>query len=955
MNIFHLKRRAEFQIHNNSLENNNQKSKEKSPKKDKDYILSKIDETYVKKKYKVNQCNLQLFSGVNQNQELKSNMKFKNNKRMFKKEQIFVKEKKLNKKKDNSKENINTNNLNLNKTDSDYNYNIQPNITKYFKNCSELSKRKNSELESHLDSLWKKLGVNENYINNFNSYKNLIINPDEKGNFIKNEIENLEKFKDIIMNLSKEIERRETNLIELKNLLEKANIENDINNFKKIINESNGLIFFYLENSIRVVEYYLLYKEIINQGGYKNCKFNEEIIKKNFDINKYDSNYLLKMKTDTNFINSLKTNEFKLNKDNLNLFKADPFLCCLSNIIQITQEMKDKIKYCQHCLIQEGILDSLNKLAKEPKTNSARKSSQSHIKIDAGYLKKNFTHQKIFEESKNAEENNTRIITNANVNTNQNINDNLNISYYSGKITEFIPIYSEYYEKIPEEQKIIFHLNQDPLKYLEHNFYPKIIICKDKITNIIKGMCIYSIAFKTYEKKPNEIILEHISTYNKEEMENILTKMLEFIKENHILKDLCKNYHKLNTEIYIDLYYNLVNEKFEIDKNIKDFISKTLKFKWVKLENISKVIRYQKMKHIIPNENNGDNNNLEINDNNKDNYYLCCNFKIKDNFVINFVKKLIMENTEDNNIDNIIKKINPYNILSIIHLMKKIQNIKNSFDYLLNKINRYFTNLKLLTEMSVTSNENNNEKDIYSLPEDLSLINDCFSNKYYDELNIGNKIDIFPLFEGCISMKYENYFYNRIECNNIKIVKEGTTEQIFYLLKAINNDNISILISSNLNDNFKNKYLNNTGENNSNLNISLNFKEIYNNLTESKIDEQNMNNYLYIPTFSIEQKYEIKNNNNENTEEENAINGFSEVCKVEFLPEEIIAKKNNKKSNNFEFNIVGNEMKDRRDYLINDEFMIFILDLNMMEKIGIIPLMSIDVHKENFISDYIYE
>ena len=141
-------------------------------------------------------------------------------------------------------------------------------------------------------------------------------------------------------------------------------------------------------------------------------------------------------------------------------------------------------------------------------------------------------------------------------------------------------------------------------------------------------MCIYSILFKSYERKPNEIIIEHISSYNKEEMDNILTKMLEFIKENHILKDLCKNYNKLNTEIYLDLYYNLVNEKFVIDKDIKDFISKTLKFKWVKLENISKVIRFQKMKHIIPIENNSNDNNSE--NNIKDTYSLCSNFRIKD-------------------------------------------------------------------------------------------------------------------------------------------------------------------------------------------------------------------------------------------------------------------------------------------------------------------------------------
>ena len=943
--------KADHQNQNNSLDNNNAKSKEKSPEKDSVYKPYNLDEIYGKAK--ITYKNLQFMNQENRIQDLKFNSKFKVNKKGNKKDIILAKDKKINKKKENSRESIFTNNLNLNKTESDYNYQIHPNIAKYFKNCNELFKRKDSSLNSMLEQLWKKLGVNENYINHFNSFKNLIINSEEKENFLKNEIENLERLKDILINLNKEIELREIKLGELKILFENLNKENDINNIKKLLNESYDVIIFYINISIRVVEYYLLFKEIVNQGNSKNGKFNEEIIKKKFELNKFDNNYLLKMRTDTNFLNNLKTNELKLNKDVLNLFKADPFLYCLNNIIQIPLDIKEKIKYCQYYLIQEGIFDSLNRASKEPKTNSARKNSQTHIKIDASFLKKNFNHHKIFEESKNPEENINRIInTNTNVNIPTNINDNLNISYYSGKITEFIPIYSEYYEKIPEEQKTIFHIKKDPLKYFEHNFYPKIILCKDKVTNLIKGICIYSILFKSYDRKPNEIILEHISSYNKEEMENILTKMLEFIKENHILKDLCKNNNKLNTEIYLDLYYNLVNEKFEMDKDIKDFISKTLKFKWVKLENISKVIRFQKMKHIIPNENNSNDNN-ENND--KDSYCLCSNFRIKDNFAINFVKKLMEDNSENIDINNIIKKINPYNILYIIYIMKKIQNIKNSFDYLLSKINTYFTKIKLLTDMSMASNENNNEMNIYSLPDDLKLINECFSERYYDQLIIGNKIDIFPLFDGCISIKHENFCYNRIECQNIKIVKENTTEQSFYLLKAVNNENISILISSNLNDNFKKKYLNDNDENNPNINISLNFEKIYNNLIENQAEEENMNNYLYIPAFSIEQKYKLKNNRNENPGEENVIDDLCEEYKIEFLPEELIAKKNNKKSNTFEFNIIEKEIKNRSEYIINDDFMIFILDLDMMENIGIFPVMSFKVHKENFIPDSICE
>ena len=963
MNKLLLQKRAEHQNHNNSIEYNHQKVKEKSPEKEKGYILSKLDETLGKKKFKLNYFNLQLFSGENPIPDLRNNHKFRNIKKIVRKEkdQIYVKEKKMNKK-EKSKENLNTNN-NVNKTEFSYNYNIHTNITKYFKNCKDLLNKKTTEIEAHLDSLWKLLGVSDNYINLFNSYKNLITNFEEKELYILNEIENLEKVKDIIINLAKEIDMRETKLVEIKNIFENINKESDINTIKKIILESNSsMISSYIENTIRVVEYFLLYKEIINQGNARNNKYNEETIKKNFGINKYDiyNNYLQKIKSDTNFINNTKITEIKINKDIFNIFKGDPFLSCLNNIMQLSPEIKDKIKYCQHCLIQEMINDTLNKSIKEIKeikTNSGRKNSQSHYKIDAGIPKKNLNfnnnnknQNKFLEESKNPEENinNNKITPNMNnINDNNNlnnhesnINDNLTISYYSGKISEFIPIYNDYYQKIPEEQKIIFNLKEDLMKYFEHNYYPKIIICKDKVTNIIKGLCIYSVLFKSYELKPNEIILEHISSYNKDEMENILTQMLEFIKANHILKNLCRNNNKLNTEIYINLYYFLVNEKFDIDKNIRDFISKKLKFKWVKLENISKVIRFQKMKHVI---------NFEENENiNPDNYSLCSNFSIKDNFIINFIKNLEnINNNENNEINFVIKKINPYNFYYIIFILKKIFNIKKIFENLISKINNFIINnnikLELISEERLLPLEenNNNDLNIYTLPYDLKLLNECFNGNLNDELNIKNKLDIFPLFDGCLSIKYANYFYNRIESKNIKILKEKSTEQKLFLIKLLNNDNISILISSNLNENFKNKYLLRNNENEANINISLNFQEIYNNSTEDEADENSLkNNYIYIPAFSLEQKLEVKNNDK----------NINEEYKIEFLSENLITKKNNKINNNFEFDIIEEELSNNRDNLINDEFMIFILDSEVIDNIGIMPIMSIHVNKDNFIS-----
>ena len=100
----------------------------------------------------------------------------------------------------------------------------------------------------------------------------------------------------------------------------------------------------------------------------------------------------------------------------------------------------------------------------------------------------------------------------------------------------------------------------------------------------------------------------------------------------------------------------------------------------------------------------------------------------------------------------------------------------------------------------------------------------------------------------------------------------------------------------------------------------------------------------------MEQKCDL-NNNNEIINEENVLKNYDEEYKIEFLSEELIMKKNNKNNKNFEFDLIENEINNNRDIIINDEFMVFILDSDAIDNIGIIPIMSIDVHKENYITD----
>ena len=64
----------------------------------------------------------------------------------------------------------------------------------------------------------------------------MLINPEEKRIFISNEIENLEKFQETLINLRKEIDIRENRLSEIKSIFEKINNEDDLFNYRKILN-----------------------------------------------------------------------------------------------------------------------------------------------------------------------------------------------------------------------------------------------------------------------------------------------------------------------------------------------------------------------------------------------------------------------------------------------------------------------------------------------------------------------------------------------------------------------------------------------------------------------------------------------------------------------------------------------------------------------------------------------
>jgi len=971
----------------------------------KDYIIAlgntfgKVDNYHLNEKYIGQGDFFQLKEKKNQSK--KRNYKYTNNSIITKEQEKKMKKNKL----------LSTY---INNMESIYNY---------FLSDFSLQSKDNNTLEYQLKDLWKYFGVTESYINKFNKYKNDLNNADKKREFLIIEYENLKKLEEIFKKMKNESEERDKEIQDIKYLYQKEDCSE--NDKKKLID----LITSYREHSIKIVEYYLLFKHKIMMGSsYK--KFNEEYIIKTF-LYKNGNNYLIQMNNDTNSLINSKTSS---NKDIFNSIYGDPFLTSLEKISSISNDYRQKIKYCHYYIIQEMINEQLvkeydekkrstfknnlsnkklkimqNKNIYEEKKNNdkindsnANIQKYNHIKIncikeenseikDENIIKKDESISKnslsISKEIKKNKDNSVTSIavspdkksnTISQINKEENaqsfnnsvIVDNYNISYYCDSLSKFInDIYAEYYKNVTIEQKRIFNVLENPISYFSHNYYPKIIICKDASSNLVKGICIYSVSFNCHDNEPNQIIIEHLSAYNNKEMEIILKNMFEFVKNNNILINSCSSNIAKN-EIYLDLYYYTENEKFLIDKDICNFIKNELKFRWVKLENISKGIRFQKMKHQFNNKNfnsNLENNELEqsLEENRKNN--LCCNFYIKDNSKAKFVNKkgesqIIVENSYEKDK----KYINPFNMM---YLIKKISLDDKYSKYFENNANNFFINYDQLCVKELFDNNNNIElqKQLIDnnsfISSDMNQLMICLEKNETEKnpshkFDIKTKMNIRPIFDNCISIKYKGYYFNRIKNKDVKIFSEKETNQKFYYMTSKNNENIKLLISYNLNDKFKDKYI--CIQDNSN--ISLKFKEIYNNfdlVEENEIDKDKIN-HLYIPSFDINSiiKACYKKSSQENrpnhgdNDEKYIISNYDEYFKIKFFSEDCYCENNNiNTKSNFYFDNIEDDFLNNKECFIDDNFIIFVVNFDFIENIAVIPLISLYITKDNFISE----
>ena len=250
-----------------------------------------------------------------------------------------------------------------------------------------------NEKHEELIHLWNDLGVTKQFQEQF---KHLIKNLTDKEReiHIYHEKKKLERFRNVLLKLSKEIMERKKNIEILKKydeILENSDSNKD-ENFNSILNDLVNLLKKIRLNGINCVKYLMKFREVssysINLGKHNLKNLNSAYY--------YDDNYLITMKSDLHFLmnTNIKKYIFFSNDD------IDPFLICCSIkenkqsnkiIIPIENNIIYDIKHAKYSLIQESLLENIQN------DNNFSLSNVPSYTNNLNSFKKNYSNKKINE------------------------------------------------------------------------------------------------------------------------------------------------------------------------------------------------------------------------------------------------------------------------------------------------------------------------------------------------------------------------------------------------------------------------------------------------------------------------------------------------------------------------------------------------------------------------------
>ena len=787
------------------------------------------------------------------------------------------------------------------------------------KNKNNINKNSQNDSLSELMDLYSSLKVSKEYLQCFNNVL-LLLDKTYQSGFITNEIFKMRKIKNLIQKLNKNISTRD----KLISLLKKYNnyltlhINDDIHN--DTIKELKDVLSDIRIVSINIILGFLKIKKTTALDCLRG-KFSIDNIITN------ERQYLNQMKEDLFFLkNSTIGNFFSINEN------IDTFLSNLKMEVPYDENVSMLIKKCEYFLIKKNIEIQMEEIRKEKEKMKNIQKNDLDIIIEKKENNDSISKKEKEMEEKVKEDININQIKQNNDYKNEEKNENKKIiekipsknkyqyEYIIGSLKQIDDIYSQYYKSIPEDLKNSFNISKNYNDYIK-GIFPHIIIIKDN-SKQIKGMTFINF-IESYK-----LFISNFSTNTIEDYKDILNDLIDFLKNNYIFK-----------ELFIDFYYNHIDDKFIQNKELEKILTKEIKFKWVNMENDGK-IRKIKYKFINQNFTEKKKNEGDL-------------IKIKDMAYIQF-KNIQGENATNMNDSDLDKTKGIINMNSIIKGEEEI-NIFPLFslfcemmyngEYGVESQSMEYMNMEVMKDISedLIKNFIKIDKDIF-----VKYINEEYSKIKIEKDKIGSKLisdkenfncgSIFDMsisFENILSTKIDNKIYNKIwfidDNSFIQKLELKETEEIFYLLPT-KNEKISIMIYEENKQNKKSQ-LNNYFEKNKENEMTL--FQYMNKIYQDIIPIENENKKgIFIPPFSNTKFINFDNPKlldefTVDNMEQNSyrIQNFSQLS--EFIFDVDTSKK-----------LLEIEINEKDDIIIKNNFIIAIINYDALNELEVSTIMT---------------
>ena len=787
------------------------------------------------------------------------------------------------------------------------------------KNKNNINKNSQNDSLSELMDLYSSLKVSKEYLQCFNNVL-LLLDKTYQSGFIANEIFKMRKIKNLIQKLNKNISTRD----KLISLLKKYNnyltlhINDDIHN--DTIKELKDVLSDIRIVSINIILGFLKIKKTTALDCLRG-KFSIDNIITN------ERQYLNQMKEDLFFLkNSTIGNFFSINEN------IDTFLSNLKMEVPYDENVSMLIKKCEYFLIKKNIEIQMEEIRKEKEKMKNIQKNDLDIIIEKKENNDSISKKEKEMEEKVKEDININQIKQNNDYKNEEKNENKKIiekipsknkyqyEYIIGSLKQIDEIYSKYYKSIPEDLKNSFNISKNYNDYIK-GIFPHIIIIKDN-SKQIKGMTFINF-IESYK-----LFISNFSTNTIEDYKDIINDLIDFLKNNYIFK-----------ELFIDFYYNHIDDKFIQNKELEKILTKEIKFKWVNMENDGKI---RKIKYKLPNPNFNE-KNISEGDLIKIKNMSYIQFKILQGDNATNMNDSDLDKTKGIiNLNSIIKEEEEINIFPLFSLFCEMM---YNGEYGVESQSMEYMNMEVMKDISEDLIKNfiktNKEVFINFIKEKYSnfkIENDIIGSKLIsdkDNFNCGSFLDMSISFENIITSKINNKIYNKIWYNDInsgvqKLILQET-EEIFYLLPT-KNEKVSVMIYEENKENKKsnlNYYFDPKKENEITLiqYINKNYEDII------PIENGNKKG-IFIPPFSKYNKLNFENPKSldeftvDNMEQNSyRIENFSQISEL------IFDKDNSKQFLDIEYN-------EKEDYIIKNNFIIAIINYDALNDLEIPSILS---------------